>query len=115
MASAAEIVARVRAKGANVVLDRNVLRLVNGKRLSADARNFVAQHGTEIAAFLDAEGQFEERAAIMEHDGGLPRFAAEGLARVLLANVPDGVDAADWSFFVSKAIVIMDGSAARAA
>jgi hypothetical protein len=113
MASVSDLVERIRAGGANVVLDRGHLRLVNGKKLAPEALAYIKRNGKLIAEWLEQEGAFEERAAIIEHDGGASRPVAEGLARLLLARPPKDVDPADWTWFVGKAAHILDGAAAR--
>lgn len=105
---AGKIVARVRSNGANIILDGGRLKIVNGTRLPAGARDFIKAHGKAIAAFLDKEGEFEERAAIIEHDGGLDRTSAESLARLLLSSPPSGADPSDWTWFCNHAARIMN-------
>ncbi|MBZ9919111.1 hypothetical protein LB517_10740 [Mesorhizobium sp. BR1-1-12] len=108
MADAGEIVARLRAAGANVVLDGGKLQLVNAKKLPAGSLDFIKRHGKQIAALLEKEGDFDERSAIIEHDGGLTRAAADDFARLLLASTPKDVKPADWTWFVGKASEIID-------
>lgn len=115
MADIAGIVGRARQLGGNVMLDGNRLKLVNRAKLSAEMVDALRQHAREVADFLEREGEFEERAAIMEHDGGLTRPAAEYMTRLLIKNAPRGTDAADWSWFCSQAIQIVERHFARAA
>lgn len=110
MATAADLMGRIRAAGANVVMDGDRLRLVNGKKLPPDALAYIKRNAKQVADWLANEGDFEERAAIVEHDGGLNRSAAENLSRLLFSHPPAGVDATDWSWFVGHAAKIMDGS-----
>lgn len=52
-----------------------------------------------VATVADAEDRnatFEERAAIVEYDGGVPREWAEGFARLDLAMPPSGFDQERW-------------------
>jgi hypothetical protein len=112
MADAGEIVARIRQAGANIVLDGGKLQLVNAKKLPAGSLDFIKKHGKQIADFLEKEGDFEERSAIIEHDGGVRRPLADDLARLLLASPPNDVNQADWTWFVGKASEVIDRRAA---
>jgi hypothetical protein len=112
MADTAKLVERIRASGANIILDAGKLRVVNSKKLPLGALDFIKKYGKELADFLEKEGDFEERSAIIEHDGGVPRVSADDLARLLLASPPKDVNLADWTWFVSKAAEIIDRRAA---
>jgi hypothetical protein len=64
-------------------------------------------------AWTDAE---EERAAIIEYDGGAPRDWAEALARLDPSKPPRGVRLERWSRFVDDCALFLDaGWAERAA
>jgi hypothetical protein len=115
MADPAKILERVRAYGANICLDGADLQIVNLAKLPDGASNHISQHREAIAAWLSDEGDFEERAAIMEHDGGLPRREAEDLARLLQAHPPVGTDPGTWAWFVEQATEIIDRSGLRRA
>lgn len=110
MADPAKILERVRAYGANIYLDGAKLRIVNRAKLPDGAMDHISQHTRAIAAWLNDEGDFEERAGIMEHDGGLTRPEAEYLARLLQAHPPVGTDPGTWAWFVEQATEIMDRS-----
>jgi hypothetical protein len=57
----------------------------------------------------------EERASIVEYDGGVPRTWAEGFARLNPSNPPDDVPRWPWSRFVDDCGRFLDGGwAARA-
>jgi hypothetical protein len=73
--------------------------------LSAEQRNAV--RGPLADVEHDVE-QFVERAAIAEHEGGLPRGWAEALARVELWEKPSGTSGAHWSEQTRKAWVFAD-------
>lgn len=76
------IVARIRAHGGDVVRDRFTLRLRAG-RLSPDALAWLRKPEVRAAVMREVWPEFddwEERAAIMEYDGGLPRPEAEEAA-----------------------------------
>lgn len=109
MADPAKIVERVRAHGANIYLDGDKLRIPNRAKLPDGAMAHIRQHGRAIAAWLDEEAEYEERAAIMEHDGGLTRPVAEYLAKLLLARPPTDTDPDTWARFVEHATVAVDG------
>jgi len=115
MADPVKIMARVRARGANVILDGGRLKIIHGKKLPAEALQFIKDNAAAVADCLEREAEFEERAAIIEHDGGLPRPAAEDLASILLASPPKEISPADWTWFVGKAAAIADQRRAAAA
>lgn len=115
MLSAAKIIERIRANGANVMCDRGKLVVINRSKLPDEALGFIRDHAKEIAALLDREAEFEERAAIIEYDGGLTRAVAEYLTKLLLAAAPDGANSADWSWFVGEAAKAIDGANLRRA
>ena len=108
MADIAKILNRIRAAGANVELSDDRLRIINSKKLPDGALDYIKQHGKEIAGFLERAGSLDERSAIIEIDGGLPRREADDLAAILLASPPDGCNPADWTWFVTKAAAIID-------
>lgn len=108
MADVAKLIDRIRAAGANVEIDAGKLRLINSKKLPDGALAFIKEHGKEIAAFLESAGNVDERAAIIEVDGGVPRRNADDLAAVLLASPPTDCNPADWTWFVGKAAAIID-------
>lgn len=83
MVDPGKILDRIRSHGANVMLDGDKLVIVNPAKLPDGARDFIRQHAKEIAAYLSDEAEFEERAAIVEHDGGAPREMAEAFAQQL--------------------------------
>lgn len=102
MVDPGKILDRIRTHGANVMLDGDKLVIVNPAKLPDGARDFIRQHGKRIAAFLSDEAEFEERAAIVEHDGGAPRAWAEEFARFLTRTKPDGTDELEWSWFLTQ-------------
>lgn len=111
MADVATIIQRVRARGANITIDAGKLIVINKAKLPDGALDFIRQNGRAIAAFIEREGDVEERAAIIEYDGGVSRHDADRLARLLFANCPHGTPVADWTWFVNKALEIMDAAA----
>lgn len=115
MASVAELVQRIRSHGANIIIDAGKLRIVNGKKLPDGALDYIKKHGADVAAFLDQEAGFDERAAIIEYDGGLTRAVAEYLTRLLMASPPSEANAADWSWFVGQAAKVIDDAPLRRA
>lgn len=116
MADVSKIIERVRSLGANIMIDGGKLIIVNREKLPAGAMEFIRQHGKEIANFLDQEGEFEERAAIIEFDGRTPREWAEQFAAILISKRPKGISDLDWSWFINRAGKIIDeGPEARAA
>jgi hypothetical protein len=117
MADAAAILARIRAKGADVHLTDGRLTIDSGGRLSPEARNYIVAHRAEIVAFLEEEQRqdaIEERAAIIEFEAGAPRDWANEFARVLYQRRPPNVTDMDWFWFVTACGRIID-EAPRAA
>lgn len=115
MPKPAKIMERVRAHGANICLEGGKLKIHDGKKLPAEAKEIIKANARAIADWLEDEAAYEERAAILEYDGGLTRAVAEGMAKIQLAHPPAGADPADWSWYVDQASRIMDAHLARAA
>ncbi|MGN6548472.1 MAG: hypothetical protein ACTHJ3_01050 [Pararhizobium sp.] len=92
------------------MLDDGDIRVINKAKLPDGAYDYVKRHAKEMVAFLEREGDIEERAAIMEHDGGLSRTAADKFARILFSTPPEDVDPADWTWFVGKAVKVLEAS-----
>ncbi|HEU4682954.1 MAG TPA: hypothetical protein VFS39_00445 [Nitrospira sp.] len=115
MPSPSAIIDRIRSLGANVTIDSGRLVIVNRQKLPAEALAYIRAHAKEIASWLEREAEFEERAAIIEYDGGLTRAVSEYLTRLLMASPPAGADPADWSWFVSEAARAVDGAGLRRA
>jgi hypothetical protein len=61
---------------------------------------------TAVGAWTDVQ---EERAAIVEHDGGAPRAWAEGFARLDPTNPPGDVPAQRWLRFIDDGGRFLDG------
>lgn len=111
MASPAEIVARVRAHGANVMIDGGKLIIVNRAKLPAGALDFIKAHGRAIADFLDHEAEFEERAAIVEYDAGAPREMAEAFAKACIDAAKGMWPEPDRAWFIDRCAAIIDEAA----
>lgn len=74
------ILARIRANGGDVIRTEWRFRLQPG-RLTVEALAWLrARWWMACAEAWPLWGEWAERAAIMEHDGGLPRAEAERLA-----------------------------------
>ncbi|MBN7777750.1 hypothetical protein JYP49_14205 [Nitratireductor aquimarinus] len=115
MAKVEDLIARIRSHGANVMIDSGKLKLVNARKLPEGAMEFIRRNGKAIAEYLDQEAAFEERAAIIEFDGGAPREWAEKFATFCIQQRPDGVDDIDWSWFISQCGKIIDEAPERRA
>ena len=115
MANPARIMERIRAHGANIMLDGGKLEIINRAKLPDGALDYIKQNARDIADFLDREGGFEERAAIIEFDGGAPREWAEKFASILIKSRPSGVNDLDWSWFITSCGKIIDEAPARRA
>ncbi|WAJ27563.1 hypothetical protein [Antarcticirhabdus aurantiaca] len=110
MPDASEILARVRARGANLVLADGKLRIVNADKLGQDGTAFVRANAKAIGALLkeEHEAEFDERAGIIEFDGKAPREWAERFAEILCRTRPRGVSDLDWSWFITTCGRIID-------
>lgn len=121
MPSPAAIIQRIRSRGANVILDGNSLKIIHRSKLPDSAMAFIRENGLAIAGYLAEEAEIEERSAIMEHDGGLPRDAADHCANLMIAGIPKGISEYDRGFYISAICRICDevfhpaGELARAA
>ncbi len=115
MPDPAKIIERIRSFGSNIVLDGRKLEIVNPTKLPEGAAAYVRQRGKEIAAFLDREAEFEERAAIIEFDGGTPRDWADKFAMFCISHRPAGVSDLDWSWFITRCGQIIDEAPMRRA
>ncbi len=74
------ITERIRARGGEVIRDGWRLQIRRG-RLNDEAMAWVREHRAQIMRETWGEyDDWEERAAIMEYDGGLPRDAANDAA-----------------------------------
>jgi hypothetical protein len=111
---AGSIISRIHAAGANVEIDGGRLHIVNGRRVPDDLRVELRRHGKAVADWLDREGEFEERAAVIEFEGHTPREWAEQFAAILIQRRPRGVSDLDWSWFITRSGQIID-EAPRAA
>lgn len=102
MTDAAEILSRLRAAGANVVIKDGALQLINATKLTREGISYLRANSASIVAALDDERMaFEERAAIIEFDGKTPRQWAEAFAQILAASKPAGVAEVDWTWFLT--------------
>lgn len=108
MADVGKIIERIRANGSNVAFENGRLRIVNGDKLPPGALDFIKAHGRAIADWLDREGEFEERAAIIEFDGRAPRVMAERFARECIDIVRSSVSEFDRAWLLTRAGAFVD-------
>ena len=108
MPSAAEVVERVRSLGANITVDGDKLSIQNRNKLPPEAIAYVRKHAETIADFICAEAEIDQRAAIMEHDGEVPRDIADFCARAMIPGIPAGISEADRSFYITAIGRIVD-------
>lgn len=74
------ILARIRAAGGNMTRDRYMFRLKHG-RLDVKALEWIKENDARVKRELwPLYDAWEERAAIMEYDGGMSRIEAERAA-----------------------------------
>ncbi len=108
MTAAANIIARIRANGANVMLDGDKLHIVNKLKLPAGALDFIKANGQSIASHLAKEADHEERIAIMTIDSPLTRKEAEFLLRWQMTKTPEGYTDERWQHAVNAAAIQID-------
>jgi hypothetical protein len=88
----------------------------NTENTNKDGDREYATAGQEWSTPLDAWGnQEEERAAIVEHSGKIPRDWAEGFARLHPARPPRDVPLERWQQFLDDIAGFMDGGWAERA
>lgn len=89
MSLAEEIYARVRHHGANLKIEGDGIAIVHEWKLPKVAAEVIAKHRIELFRYLEAKNaEFEERAAVLEYDEGLPRKMAEQWATMMVYEVP---------------------------
>ncbi len=115
MADPSEILSRLRARGANIMIDGGKLEIINRAKLPEGALEYIKQNARAIADYLDREAEFEERAAIIEFDGGTPRDWADKFAMFCISHRPAGVSDLDWSWFITRCGQIIDEAPMRRA
>lgn len=89
MPSPESIYARVRHYGANLQIKGETIAIIHQWKLPKEAISVIAANRDDLFRFLRAKhDEFEERAAIAEYDGGLPRAIAEEWARLNVYEIP---------------------------
>ncbi len=80
-----DLLLNLRSAGFRLEAVENKLFVVPASRLSEANRAEVRAHVGELLLLIDAEYEaFEERAGIMEFDGGMSRSEAEAAARIVI-------------------------------
>jgi hypothetical protein len=106
--NAADALKTARAAGVEVLLDGDDLALNAASAPPAAVLDALSLHKAEVVALLRPgrdgrsaeEVLFDERAGIIEFDGGLPRAWAEALARLDPTKPPGDVPARRWVQFI---------------
>lgn len=117
-----EMLSRCREAGLSLMVEGDALHVNYKREPPADLIDELRQHKFEIMVALSAsEGSpwgnaEEERAAILEHDGAIPRTWAEGFARLHPDRPPRDAPRDRWRQFVDDCGRFLDGGwAIRAA
>lgn len=97
------ILARVRAKGADILLERGKMTVTNGGKLGNEGMAFLRQHQNAI------EQHLRESAATKASEDDTPPLTWGQTARILYAECPEGRDKLDWSYFVTEMGKVMRG------
>lgn len=107
MVNVERIIERIRANGADVVLKDDGLHVVNRDSLPAGAMDFIRQHSAAIVELLRDEPDDDRPAPAAPRSMGwmIPRETADCIASLLMASDPGDPD---WTWFVSKAMAIID-------
>jgi hypothetical protein len=111
------ILTEAKAAGIHVKLDGGRLLMKADRKPPDELIAALKLHRDEIRAWLEAEklrDATDERAAIIEHDGGAPRSWAEALARLDPTRPPGDVPAIRWLRFVDDCGSFLDHCAAKA-
>jgi len=108
--SAAEALRAARAAGINLGIDGDDLVLEASMPPPAAVLDAVSRHKAEIVSLLSPTGDgwsaedwqtvFDERAGIIEYDGGAPRAWAEALAKLDPARPPYDIPPKRWLQFI---------------
>jgi hypothetical protein len=96
MAEIAPILTKIRALGAEVVLERGKMRIVNGQGLNGEQRSWIAKNREAI------EQHLRSASAPEPSDNDTPPLTWGQTARILYAECPDDRDPSDWSYFVTE-------------
>lgn len=98
------ILTKIRALGADVVLDKGKMTIVNGQGLNAEQRSWIAKNRPNIEHHL-REQRIAAGSAPLHVPAGddTPPMVWGEFARMLYASPPEGVDPYDWSWFVTEA------------
>jgi hypothetical protein len=110
MAEIAPILDKVRALGADVVLERGKMTIVNGQGLSAEQRSWIARNRSVIEHHL-REKRIAAGSAplhVPAADDTPPMVWGE-FARILYSSPPGSADPCDWSWFITEAGKIIRG------
>jgi len=103
VADVAQVIAKVRALGADIVLDGEAMKIVGAAHLSADQLAWLANNRAAIEQHLRQQAAPAGEQAAEETD------LWGQYARVLYAQCPRGTDPCDWSWFVTTAGKIIRG------
>ena len=101
----ADLIAKLDRIGIHLSLERGVLLARPRNKLTDDIRQTIRQHRPALLAFLadeDAREHIEERAALAEYDGGLPRIQAERQAAERVFSYQLADDPMRWLVMLAK-------------
>ncbi|MEO5350413.1 MAG: hypothetical protein H7836_12300 [Magnetococcus sp. YQC-3] len=123
-----QILEDLQQAGLRLSLAGDTLRVVPRDAITPAARTMIREHKAGLVELLREgaatnsdttqgvmdDDNFQERAAICEFDGGLPREWAEGLAQLCTMPRPDDIDPCRWRSIVDAIAVFSDKWAVKA-
>lgn len=98
MADVATVLSKVRALGADIMLDKGKMTIVGSVHLNGEQRDYIAKHREPIEQFLRAAAE----SLPPQSENDTPPLTWGQTARILYDGCPEGRDACDWSYFVTE-------------
>ena len=97
MADIGPVLSKIRALGADLVLDNGAVKIIEGAKLNDKQQVWIANNRGGIEAYLRSL-----KAALPISENDTPPQTWGQFARVLYGCCPEGHDKCDWSYFVTE-------------